>query len=65
MFRRRQLAMPYVDMDQFLTCSETTQKLAEIYAWSYAIGYCCDDRPMNFYPLLDRIVEWMDETYAP
>ena len=54
---------PWIDTSEWSTCSMKTQQLAEVYA-NYAMSKCCDDRPMNFYPLLDRIVAWMDETYA-
>jgi hypothetical protein len=50
---------PYIDPTGYAMCSANTQKLGDLYRGSI-LGNCCDDRPMNFYPLLDRIVEWMD-----
>ena len=43
-------------------CSENTQKLGDLYR-DFIQNNCCDDRPINYYPLLDRLVEWMDFNY--
>lgn len=53
----------YIDPGRWAECSLQTQQLAEVYA-NYTYYKCCDSRPHLFYPLLDRIVAWMDETYA-
>ena len=63
MFRRRELMPPYYDPTLWSMCSTKTQKLAEIYT-DYMRRNCCDDRPMNFYPLLDRIEEWINDEYG-
>ena len=60
---RRQLDMPWFDPRYYSMCSAETQQLANILT-SYITYNCCDDRPINYYPLLDRIIEWMDTTYG-
>ena len=60
---RRRLDQPQFPPDLWEECSPKTQDLAEVYS-DYIIDNCCDDRPHNFYPLLDRIVEWMDTFYG-
>ena len=63
MFRRRRLSIPSYPPSDYEMCSPSTQNQAEILA-NYMVEYCCDDRPMNYYPLLDRIVAWMDDFYG-
>ena len=60
---RRQLAYAEVPRSEYAMCSPNTQNLAEIYT-NYMYQFCCDERPMNYYPLLDRIVEWMETEYG-
>ena len=43
-------------------CSDTTNELYGIYA-QRIVSNCCDARTINFYPLIDRIIEWMDKEY--
>ena len=62
-FRRRRLDQPYFPPDQFAMCTDDTAVQGRIFT-SYITYHCCDDRPYNFYPLLDRIVAWMDEEYG-
>ena len=62
MFRRR-LDQPYFPPSAYSMCSSNTQELAEILT-NYVMYNCCDDRPLNYYPLLDRITAWMDDTYG-
>ena len=59
----RELAMMYLPPEAFAMCSEQTQNLGNIFI-NYIYSNCCDDRPENFYPLLDRIVDWMDLIYG-
>lgn len=63
MFRRRQLDMLWYDEREWSMCSDATKDLAVLYT-NYMMYNCCDDRPMNYYPLLDRIEEWMDSFYG-
>ena len=62
MFRRR-LDEPYFPPSSYQMCSANTQELAELLS-NFTTYNCCDDRPMDFYPLLDRIVAWIDATYT-
>ena len=54
---------PYFPPEEYDMCSKYTQDLALIYI-NYIQGNCCNDEVINFYPLLDRIVDWMDDTYG-
>ena len=60
---RRRLDMPYYPPSEYRMCSSNTQDLAEILT-NYVSFNCCDDRPDNFYPLLNRIIAWMDTEYG-
>ena len=60
---RRLDAIPPPPEDNFTTCSEETAEQAKIYS-TYIEMNAWDDRPANFYPLLDRMIEWMDEDYG-
>ena len=55
--------MMYFDPYEWSMCSSTTRDLAKLYT-DHMMWNCCDDRPMNFYPLLTRIEEWLDEEYG-
>ena len=44
-------------------CTIETTRLYEIYI-NYMYNNCCDARPMHYYPLIDNIILWMDETYG-
>jgi len=44
-------------------CSSNTKMLGDFYR-DFILDNCCDDRPLNYYPLLDRLVEWMDFNYG-
>ena len=46
---------------QYEMCSKNTKNLAAIYI-QYMMSNCCDARPKNYYPLLDRLNSWMDES---
>lgn len=61
--RRRLSMMPPPRREEYAMCSANTKNLVEIFT-IYMSQYCCDDRPYNFYPLLDRIIEWMDTFYG-
>ena len=54
---------PYMPPSQYEMCSPATREYAEILV-GYRYANCCDDRPLNFYPLLDRITAWIDKTYG-
>ena len=45
-------------------CSANTQVLAEILFNHKHANFARDERISRFYPLLDRIVEWMDDFYG-
>ena len=60
---RRRLAIAFTPAEEYEMCSPNTQNLAEILI-NYSIYSCCDDRSYNFYPLLDRIIDWMVEFYG-
>lgn len=59
MFRRR-LSIMWIPEDTFNMCSDSTEDLGLIYR-DAVLDNCCDSRPMNYYPLLDRIDDWMDQ----
>ena len=64
---RRMLDMWFIGPDEYAMCSENTRVLASIYLdYMYeGAGDCAGDfRIMNYYPLLDRVNEWLDETYG-
>ena len=61
MFRRR-LIWAGPSPDEYAMCSANTRDLGDIYANIASLG-CCDERPLNYYPLLDRLISWMDTTY--
>ena len=44
-------------------CTGNTMKLAEILL-QYVYQNQYDVRVFNYYPLLDRLVDWMDDTYG-
>ena len=60
---RRRLDQPWFPPEEYETCSMDTQVLAQIYIY-YIQDNCCNDQIENYYPMLDNIVEWMDETYG-
>lgn len=60
---RRNLRIAYTSPSEYSMCSPDTQNLAQILV-DYRMTYCCDDRVYNFYPLLDRIIAWMDTFYG-
>ena len=45
-------------------CSENTQVLANILFEHKFANKVVDYRVRKFYPLVDRVIEWMDEFYA-
>ena len=55
--------MIWIPEDNFDECSKSTEDLGLIYKDTLEEN-CCDLRSMNYYPLLDNIVAWMDEEYA-
>ena len=61
---RRMLDIMVISPMEYMMCSENTQKLGDILTQKYLMGNCCDDRPMNFYPLLDNLSKWMDTKYG-
>ena len=63
MYRRRELMPMYIDPAEYSICSENTQVLAEILT-NYMTYLCCDERAINYYPMLDNLVQWMDDTYG-
>ena len=44
-------------------CSEETRTLGDTLV-DYHYDYYGSDRLTDFYPLLDRVVAWMDQTYS-
>lgn len=62
-FRRRNLDIWWSPESEYEMCSAETQEIASILV-DYRAGKSIDGRTLNYYPLLDRIVEWMDETYG-
>ena len=64
---RRQLSYDEAPYSEYAMCSPNTTSLAQIYL-NYACDYCRvavkDVRHLNYYPLLDRIVEWMETEYG-
>ena len=62
MFRRR-LDIWWSDPSEYETCSEETSEIA-FQLVDYRAGGSIDGRSMNYYPLIDRIIEWMDVTYG-
>ena len=56
---RRRLSVMYIPDETFDMCSSQTYQLGLIYRNSM-MDNCCDSRSINFYPLLDRIVSWME-----
>ena len=44
-------------------CSSNTQDLSSIYS-TYISNNLYDMRTLNYYPLLDRIIEWLDQEYG-
>ena len=63
MFRRRQLYMIYFDPEEYGMCTDDTRTLGDILV-NYMYRNYGDDRPMNFYPLLDNLTTWMDKMFA-
>ena len=55
--------IPYLPPQEYDMCSPNTKNLAEILI-NYITYNCCDDRPYNFYPLLDRMIDWIDDFYG-
>ena len=53
----------YFDWNEYQSCSSNTRNLVSIYS-SYLSQNQYDYRPYQYYPLLDRIVEWMDWYYG-
>jgi len=53
------------DWDEVETymCSSNTQDLSSIYT-TYISNNLYDMRTLNYYPLLDRIIEWLDQEYG-
>ena len=53
------------DWDEVETymCSSNTQDLSSIYG-TYISNNLYDMRTLNYYPLLDRIIEWLDQEYG-
>ena len=49
--------------DSYEMCTENTQELGGIYE-SITSKAFDDFRFSNYYPLLDRLIEWMDTTYG-
>ena len=60
---RRQLSRMYLPPEAYGMCSAATRPLGDIFV-DFIYGNCCDSRPMNYYPMLDRLVDWMDSTYG-
>jgi len=44
-------------------CSVNTKSLGSIYQ-NYIMNNVYEVRHINYYPLLDRIIEWMDQHYG-
>lgn len=61
--RRRRLKHLTIDPEIYSSCSSNTQQLGDILV-DYVMLGDCDDRHLNFYPLLDRIIAWMDRKYS-
>ena len=57
------LDMMYIPSTEYAICSENTQVLANIYIENIYQG-SGDFRIDAYYPLLDRLNEWLDETYG-
>ena len=51
-----------VDYEEYAMCSQNTQSLVNIYA-QYVQQIQWDQRVRQLYPLLYRIVDWMEKTY--
>jgi len=47
--------------EEYSDCSSPTQELVNIYSTYISNGTY--ENPLRYYPLLDRIAAWMDETY--
>ena len=62
--REGKQGQPEIDRDEFSMCSANTQKLAEILYNHKFANLERDERITKYYPLLDRIVEWMDDFYG-
>ena len=59
----RRLSMMYIPESSYAMCSENTKTLASIYV-DYMYENAGDARPYNYYPLLDRLNEWLNEKYG-
>ena len=60
---RRRLDLWWPDPSEYMNCSIETQKIAETLAY-YRTSASGDVRTANYYPLLDDIVDWMDDFYG-
>ena len=60
---RRMLDQLYIPEETYEMCSGTTRNLAEIYV-NYMMQNSGNSDAMNFYPLLDDLTAWIDETYG-
>ena len=54
---------PYYPVIEPGIFTDDTATLYDIYT-NYQYQNCCDSRPINYCPLIDRIISWMDETYG-
>mmetsp|Transcript_1288 Transcript_1288/g.1736 ORF Transcript_1288/g.1736 Transcript_1288/m.1736 type:complete len:92 (+) Transcript_1288:443-718(+) len=57
--RQIMLKVAALEDSEFAMCSSNTQKLGKIYQEFYN-KYVADTRAINYYPMLDNIVSWMD-----
>ena len=62
-FRRRQLDMLWIPDTEYSMCSTNTKKQAEVLTRMMS-GGSIDGRVINFYPMLDLLPDWMDNTYG-
>ena len=61
--RRMLLSFEFIEAEDYAMCSENTRELAAILA-SLVNSGMQDWRDQYYYPLLDNMVEWLDQTYG-
>ena len=49
--------------EKYGSCSAYTRAQGDILV-SYIKQYCCDERALNYYPMLDDLNEWITLTYS-
>ena len=62
-FRRRVLRIAGIPESEYAMCSSETKALGDRIVEVYYANVG-DTRPANYYPMLDNLNEWMEETYS-